>query len=75
MQGCPGKPGRKINNLLKISLKLGQGVRECYIVSVEDARITGLFKFTPTFIFIFENALASIKTILNANSLSYKPEL
>ena len=25
MQGCPGKPGRKINKLLKISMKLGQG--------------------------------------------------
>ena len=43
MQGCPGKPGRKINKLLKINLTLGQGVRGCYIVSVEDARITGWF--------------------------------
>ena len=68
MQGCPGKPGRKINKLLKISLKLGQGGGGGYIVSVEDARITGWFEFTPTFILIYENALASIKTTLNANS-------
>ena len=38
MQYCPGKPGRKINKLLKISLKMlsivgGGG----YIVSAEDA--------------------------------------
>ena len=48
---------------------LGEGG---YIVSAEDARITGWFEFTPTFIYIYENALASIKTTLNANSLSYE---
>ena len=45
------------------------------MLCVGDARITGWFEFTPTFIFIYENAMASIKATLNANSLSYKPEL
>ena len=47
----------------------------CYIFSVEDARITGWFEFTSTFMFTYENALASIETTLNTNSLSYKLEL